>query len=230
MLLRRAAAMRAQHAHCMRVIHHHQCVVALRQFTDCRQVGNRAVHRKHAVGCNHAVARALRCAQLLLQVRHVIVAVAQALRLAQAHPVNDRRVIKLVRDNRILSAKQRLKQPAICIPARGVQNGVFCAQKCAQLALQILVQCLRAAYEAHACQPITPLLKRRVRRLHNLRMGCQPKIIVGAQIEYIRAARNTDVRALRRTDDALFFVKAGAAHFCQHAAQLLPQTVCNHRY
>jgi glycine C-acetyltransferase len=53
-----------------------------------------------------------------LQVGHVVVLVAQPRGLAESHAVDDRGVVQLVGDDGILRTQDRLKQPAVGVPAR----------------------------------------------------------------------------------------------------------------
>ena len=52
--------------------------------------------------------------------------------------------------------------------------------------------------KAHARHPVAPVLRRLLRRGDDLRMIRQAKVIVGAQVQHRRAARDLDVRLLRR--------------------------------
>ena len=101
----------------VRIIDHHQGVVACRQLADLFEPCDEAIHREHAVGGDEARARALRLFEALLEFRHVVVGVAVALRLAQANAVDDARVIERVRDHRVALIEQRLEQAAIGVEA-----------------------------------------------------------------------------------------------------------------
>src|SRR5213080_4852017 len=101
----------------MRIINHHQGVVARRQIADLAQAGDEAIHREYAVGGDEARARALRLAETVLELRHVAVGVAVALRLAQANAVDDARVIEGVRDHRVALIEERLEQAPVGVEA-----------------------------------------------------------------------------------------------------------------
>ena len=129
----------------------HQRVVLLRQRGDLVQRRDEAVHREHAVGGDQLGARAggIGGLQLLLQIGHVAVGVAEALGLAQADAVDDRGVVQRVGDDRVLFAQQRFEQAAVGVEAGGVEDGVLGAEEFGDLRFQLLVQVLRAADEAH---------------------------------------------------------------------------------
>jgi hypothetical protein len=56
--------------------------------------------------------------QVLLELLHVAVLVTEALRLAEADAVDDRRVVERVADDRVLLARQGLEQAAVRVEAR----------------------------------------------------------------------------------------------------------------
>ena len=80
-----------------------------------------AISRKRA-----ALALAL---QLRLEIGHVVVLVAKALRFAEPDAVDDARVVQFIADDRVLLAEQRLEQAAVGVEAGGVENRVFGAEK-----------------------------------------------------------------------------------------------------
>ena len=116
-VLGRTPAAGSHEAGGVRIIDHHQRVVARRQVADLAEPCNEAIHREHAVGGDEARARALRLFEALLEFRHVVVGVAVALRLAQANAVDDARVIERVRDHRVALIEERLEQAAIGVEA-----------------------------------------------------------------------------------------------------------------
>src|SRR5665647_2107280 len=85
-VLRRAAPMLAQHAERVRVVDHDEGAVALGERADVREGRDDAVHGEHAVRHDQDGARTPRLLEPLLEVRHVAVAVAVALRLGEAIP------------------------------------------------------------------------------------------------------------------------------------------------
>ena len=130
------------------VIDHHHRVVPVRQITDFRQVGNDAVHGKNTV-CHDQTSTAIgRGDQLPFKIRHVIVGVAQALRLAQPHPVDDRGVVQGIGNDGIFRSEQRLEDPAIGIETGWKDDGVLRAKVVGNADLEIAMQILGSAYEA----------------------------------------------------------------------------------
>ncbi len=206
-----AAATRAHEADGVRVIDHDEGVVLFREVADGGEVGDEAVHREDAVAGDEAGAGAGGGAQLFLEIGHVVVAVAMALGLAEAHAVDDRGVIQLVGNDRILGAEQRLEKAAIRIEAGAVEDGVFGAEELAELRLEQLVRLLRAADETHAGHPEAPAVERFVSGADDLGMIGESKIIVRAEIQDLAPAGDADVGGLRGGDDALFFEKACGA-------------------
>ena len=77
------------------VVNHRQRVITVGQITDSPEICNIAVHGKHAVGRNQDLFAACRARVLELgfEILHVVVQIAVALGLAQAHAVDDGRVV-----------------------------------------------------------------------------------------------------------------------------------------
>ena len=126
-MLGRAAAAGADDAGGVAVVDMDQRVVALGEIADLVERGDDAVHREDAVGGDQLEARAGRVGrlQLRLEIGHVVVAVAVALRLAEADAVDDRGVVELVGNDRVLGAEQRLEQAAIGVEAGGIEDRVL---------------------------------------------------------------------------------------------------------
>ncbi len=158
-MLRRAAATRADEADRVRVVHHHHRAVLLREVANSREIGNNPIHRKHAVGRDELVARSVgrRGLQLRLEVRHVVVGIAEALRFRKPHAVDDRGVVQRVRDHRVLFPQERLEEAAVRVEARAVEDRVLGAEEFRDAALELAVHVLGAADEAHRRHPIAML-------------------------------------------------------------------------
>ena len=89
--------------------------------------------------------------QARFKLGHVVVGIAVPGRLAQAHAVDDGRVVQAVADDGVFLGQQGLKHPAIGVECRGVEDGVFGVMESPQYALfQFLVDVLRATDEANA--------------------------------------------------------------------------------
>ncbi len=195
------------------------------------EAGDGAVHREHAVGEHELEARAVggRLREAALQVGHVVVLVAVALRLAQADAVDDGRVVQLVADDGVVLAQQRLEEAAVRIEGSGVEDRVLGAEEARQPRLQRLVQVLRAADEAHRAQAVAVRAQRLVGRLDHRRVRRQAEVVVGAQVEHLAAVGRAHEGALRRGDDALGLVEAGLPDGVQLGAQMVVKSVV-HRF
>ncbi len=103
-------------------VHHHEGIVLVRQVADGVHLGHIAVHGKHPVGHDQLRLRARRigCLQLRLQIGHVVVRIAEAHRLAQAHPIDDGCVVQTVADDGILLAQKGFKNASIRVKGRGI--------------------------------------------------------------------------------------------------------------
>ena len=110
-----AAAVRAQHAGGVRVVHHQHRVVPAAELDQVGQRRDRAFHREDAVGDHHPGAPVARRRELRLEVGQVGVPVDGGLalgdRLGQADRVDDRGVVELVADHDVLLAEQGGRAP-----------------------------------------------------------------------------------------------------------------------
>ena len=174
--------------------------VLLGQVADLRQRRDGAVHREDAVGHDQPEAAGLRLHELRLEVGHVGVRVDEALRLAQAHPVDDRGVVELVGDDRVVGAEERLEDAAVRVEAGGVEDRVLHPEEGGDPLLELEVQRLRAADEAHARHPVAPLVERAVGGLQQLGVARQAEVVVGAEVEdrLVRAPRRGSPAPARR--------------------------------
>ena len=93
----------------MRIVDHGERVTFFCEVANLRQIRNRSVHRKTAIGGDQSKTRIFRCAQLRFEISHVVVFVTKALRFAEANAVNDAGVIQLVTDHRVLIGEQSFK-------------------------------------------------------------------------------------------------------------------------
>ena len=205
--------MRAHEADGVAVVNHRQRVITVGQITDSPEICNIAVHGKHAVGRNQNLFAAgrMRVFQLGFEVFHVVVQIAVALGLAQAHAVDDGRVVQFVRNNRVLRPKQRLKQSPVGVKAGGIEDGVVGACELCDAAFKFLVNLLCAADKADGRQAETPAVIAGLRSLDEPRVVGQAEIVVGAHVDDVGFLRRVDAGALRRGDDALFAPGTGLA-------------------
>lgn len=99
------------------VVDHNHGTILFGEVTDLRQRGNKPVHRENAVGGDHDVPAVLRSLQLGLKIGHVLVTVTEALGLAQPDPIDDRGMVKLVGNDRVVRAEKDLEKTAVGVKA-----------------------------------------------------------------------------------------------------------------
>ena len=191
--LGRASAAWPDEADGVRVVDHHERVVTLGEIADPRDIGDVAVHREHAVGCDHPGMRAGRLDEPRLELAEVAVRVPESRGLAEPDPVDDRRVVEGVRDDGIIWSEQRLEEPAVRVEARAEQDRVVGAEKRRQPFLELLVQRLCPADEPHRRHSESPALERVAGRLDDRRVVGEPEIVVGAKVQEPSHAFDLDV-------------------------------------
>ena len=76
--------------------------------------------------------------QASFEVRHVVVAVPVALRLAEPDAVDDARVVELVADDGVLFAEERLEQAAVGVEAGAEENRLLGAEELREAILELL--------------------------------------------------------------------------------------------
>ena len=195
----RAAPGRAEEAGGVAIVEMDDRAVFLGQVADLVEPGDIAVHREHAVGGDHLEARARGVGglKLCLQVRHVVVLVAIALRLAEPHAVDDAGVVELVGNDRVFGAQQHFEQAPVGIEAGRVEDRVLEAEEPAEARFGFLVQVLRAADEAHRRHAVAMGVEPFARRIAQPLVARQPEVVVGAQVDDAALAQR-DLRPLRR--------------------------------
>ncbi|MPN55836.1 hypothetical protein SDC9_203520 [bioreactor metagenome] len=160
-----AATVLAHEADRMAVVHHDQRTVFLRKIADGGKVCNITFHRKHAVGGDELDSRAVCRLQLLPKAIHVIVFIAIPRGFAEAHAVDDARVVELVRNHRVRIGQERFKQTAVRVEAGAIENRILHAQKTRNPRFKCFVDALCTADEAHRGKPVAPFVVACFRRL-----------------------------------------------------------------
>ena len=153
-----------------------------------------AVHGEDAVGDDDLAARVLRFHQFRFEVCHVLVGVPVALRFAEADAVNDGGVVQGVGDDGILRPEQGLKDPAVGVEAAGEKDGVLGTEEPRDPGLELQVQVLGAADEADAGHAEAALIHGRLGGAYDVRMVRQAKVVVGAEVQHVRALPADDAR------------------------------------
>jgi hypothetical protein len=184
-----AAPILAHEAHGVGIVDHDQGVVPVGQVADGLQVGDAAVHGEDAVGDDEPVAAIRGIFQLRFQIGHVVIGIAEPFGLAQPHPVDDGGMVQGVADDRVLGAEQGFEEAAVGVEAGAVQDGVLGSQKFGQAALKLLVHVLGAADETHGGQAVAVAVQGLVRGFDEALVAGQAKIVVGAEVEHLAAAR-----------------------------------------
>ena len=204
----RAAPVVAGESDGVRIVHHDERVVLVGEVADRFQIGEDPVHGEDAVGGNEPDAGAFRLREPGRQIRHVVVGVAQPLRLGQPHAVDDAGVIERVADHRVGFVEHRFEQSAVRVEARRIKDGVFRAEEARDPRLQLLVHVLRSADEADRSHPVTMPIERGLRCLDDARVVGQSQIVVRAEIQDGATALHADDRSLRTLDDPLALEEA----------------------
>ena len=202
------------------LVHHHKCVVLLSQVADLVHRGHIAVHGEHAVGADDAEALGLGLLEATLQVFHVGVLVAVALGLAQAHAIDDGGVVERVADDGILFGEERAEQASVGVEAGCVEDGVLGLEILRDGSLQLLVDVLRAADEAHRRHAVAAAVHHLLGSLDESGVVAQSQIVVGAEVQHFLAL-HLDGCALRAFDDSFFLVEAGCFQVGQGLLQML---------
>ena len=116
-------------------------------------------------------------------------------------------MVQAIGEDRVLRAEEGLEHAAVGVEAGGIGDGVVHPQEVRHPALEVQVQALRAADEAHARHAVAPGVQRAVRGGHKLRMAGQAEVVVRAEVQDgARAPFHADLGPLG-SDDRPFFAK-----------------------
>ena len=170
-----------QHAQSVGIVHHDPCAVLLGQRTNFRQLGDVAAHGEYAV-CDDEGAVLLRHPlQLLLQIRHIAVAVAQHLAVAHLAPGVDGSVVLPVADHIVVPPHQCADDTHVGLEPCAEGDDAGLTQKLPQFLLQLQMHLEGAVEEPGATAPGAVLLQGMDARLHHIRGRGQTQIVVGTQ-------------------------------------------------
>ena len=212
------------------VVDQHQRAVAVGKGADLLQLGDVAVHREHAVAGDELEPRAgvVGLLQAILELVHVRIGEAVALRLAEADSVDDRGVVEAVGNDRVLLIEQRLEHPAIGVETGGEHDRVLLAQVLGDRLLELTMQRLRSADEAHRGHAEAEFVHRAARRRDDVRVVGEAEVIVGAEIDgFARALRGRDMDppALRSGQQPLAFCEARRLDVVEGSADVVEKSV-----
>ena len=113
------------------------------------------------------------------------------------------------------------KRPGVGVEAGRVEDRVLAAEERADALLELAVDVLRAADEAHRGHAVAALAERVARgRQHGGVIG-QAEVVVGAEVEQLAPVGERHVRALRRGDHALVLAEPGGGDLVELALELV---------
>ena len=93
-------------------------------------------------------------------------------------------MVELVRDDRVFFAEQSFEQAPIGVKAGRVQNRIFHTEKIRKSVFQFLMNQLRSADKAHRGKAVAPAFQPGFGGGNDIRMLCQPEIIIRAQVQH----------------------------------------------
>ena len=204
-MLMRAAPMLAHKANCMAVIYHNERAELIRKVADGRQVCDETIHGKNAVGRNKLYS-AISCRfKLGAKICHIIVLVAEALRFAQPHAVNDARMVQFIGNNSIFRPKERFKQAAVCVKTRRIKNCVIHSQEICNFTFKPLMNFLRAANKTDGRKAKSPFVIAGLCSLNQGRVVGEAEVVVCAHVEHAMRLRRVNACLLWSGDNAFLF-------------------------
>ena len=203
----------------MALIDHHQSIVLLGEVAYLVHRSDIAVHREHAVGDDDAEALSLCLLQALLQFLHVGVGVTIALCLAEAHTVDDARVVEGVADDGVFLREEGFEDTAVGVEAGSIEDGIFRVEVVADGSLELLVDVLCAADEADARHAEAALLHHLRSAFDETRMVGEAEVVVGTEVQHLFAL-HLNGSLLWTFDEALFLVKASFTNLSERLAEM----------
>jgi hypothetical protein len=205
-MVHRAAPVLTEHARSVGVVHHHGRPELLGRLDDARQRRDVAVHAEDAVGGHQdrpirppadldlaapggnldLVLRA-GVAQQAPQGFDVLVREDDPRRLAHAHAVDDRGVVERVRDDQVVLAGQDRDDARVGREARLEGQDRLGVLEVGQLGLELLVDRHRAGDRPNRPRACPEIAGGRDRGLLQARVGSQPQVVVGAEVDQLNA-------------------------------------------
>ena len=160
-----------------------------RARTHLGQVRLFALHREDAVGDEELEARGrvLRRASSRAPPRSPC-GTRKRFAFAQAHAVDDRGVVELVRVEPVRLVEDRGEEALVGRPAGHVEDRVVGAEEGGDLRLELLVELLRAADEADGPEARAPAVDRLLLRLADARVVGEAEVVVRGQHHDLAAA------------------------------------------
>ena len=128
-----------------------------------------------------------------LEIREVVVLVAQTPRLRKPHAVDDAGVIELVANDGVFLCQQRLEKAAVRVEATGIKNCVVGAKKLRDRLLEFLVHGLRAADEPYGRHAETVGVETSLRGFDEAAIVRKTEVVVGAEVQHAASVREPDI-------------------------------------
>lgn len=186
-----AAAAAAQHALAVRIIHHRQHAVLLRDLAEPVERRDVAVHAEHAIGDEQAAAVVGQVlANLGLGIGHVAVLVDDDLRAAQPRAVDDAGVVEPVGEDDVLLADERADGRLVGDEAALQVERILHVLELGQPVFQLDVERLGARDAAHRGRADAPLLDGLDSRVLEPRVIGEAEIVVRAEVEHAVAVHH----------------------------------------
>src|SRR5690625_3090667 len=120
-----------------------------------------------------------------------------AFSLAEAHPIDDGRVVELIGNNGILRAKKGFKYSRISIKCCSIQDRIFHPEKFGYSLFQLFMNGLGAADEPNGRHAVAVRVNRVFGRLNYTRVRREPQIVVGTEINDFLSCSGVDNGSLR---------------------------------
>jgi hypothetical protein len=172
----------------VRLVDHEAGAVAAAQLGDLAQGRDVALHGEHAVDHDEDPAAVhSRAVQRLLELLEPVVAERAELRAREEAPVEDRRVVARVGDDRVARAEDRAEHAEVRLVARGEDERRLRAHPVGQLLLELEMERDRAVEQARPGQPRPVGLQRLAGAGHDPGVVRQPEVVVRAEHDPPRA-------------------------------------------
>src|SRR5208283_1975230 len=192
-MVNRAAPLAAEHARGMRVVHHHDRAISFCEIAQPRQRANITIHRKNAVGDQQLAAwLALNAGELLFGMRNIFVAEDKNLRPRQPAAVNDRSVVQLVGDDEVFLTKNGGNGARVGRESGLEDDAGFDVLEARNLLFEVHVDAHGAGNRSHRARSDAEFACSLKRRLAQLGMRRQPKVIVRSKIDDLLAVKRAD--------------------------------------
>ena len=163
------------------IVHHDPGAVLLRQSDDVGQVRDVAAHAEHAVGDDQGPRGFGDLLQTPLQIRHVVVPVAEHLAEAEPGAVVDAGMVLPIQDHIVASAHQGGDDAQIGLEARGEGHDRLLAEEPGQLLFQLQMHGQRAVQKPGAGAARAEVLQSPDAGLHHFGAAGEAQIVVGPQ-------------------------------------------------